>query len=62
MIATLFIVAGAIVTVGNYFGIVYAKFNRANYSCIPILGGLLGSVGLLATPKLRNVRVAPARD
>jgi hypothetical protein len=59
MISFLLIIVGAAVTVGNCLGIARAKVSKVNYSCIPLVGGLLGSIGFSAAPKVRMCAWVP---
>jgi hypothetical protein len=53
MIATALVTVGAILIAANYVGIAFWVRKKMNYSCIPVLGGLLASVGFLFIPALR---------
>ena len=44
---------------GNYLGIAWARRTNAGFSCIPILGGLLGCAGFLLLPKIRLLAFIP---
>ena len=57
--AAVFLTSGALLTVGNYVGIVQAKRNLVGFSCIPILGGLFGCVGFLLLPRMRLFAFIP---
>jgi len=50
--AAVFLTLGAILIVGNYVGIVQARRKHVGFSCIPVLGGLLGCAGFLSLPRL----------
>jgi hypothetical protein len=57
--AAVFLTLGAILIVGNYVGIAYARRKQVGFSCIPILGGLLGCIGLLLIPRVRSFAFLP---
>src|SRR5579864_3373815 len=52
--AALFLFFGALLTGANYFGIAQACRTRVGFSCIPILGGLLGCAGFLMLLTVRT--------
>jgi hypothetical protein len=49
----------ALLVGANWFGIISARHPRVGFSCVPILGGLLGCVGFLLIPKLRLTAFIP---
>jgi hypothetical protein len=50
---------GTYITAGNYVGIVVARRTGVGFSCIPVLGGLLGCVGFLLLPRIRFFGFVP---
>ena len=50
---------GAVLTVGNYAGIAWARRNHVGFSCIPILGGLFGCIGFFLLPRMRLFAFIP---
>ena len=57
--AAVFLTLGAVLIVGNYVGIAHARRKQVGFSCIPILGGLLGCIGLLLIPRVRLFAFLP---
>ena len=57
--AAVFVTLGAILVVGNYVGIAHARRKHVGFSCIPILGGLLGGTGFLLLPRLKLFALIP---
>ena len=50
---------GTYITAGNYVGIVVARRTGVGFSCIPVLGGLLGGIGFLLLPRMRLFAFIP---
>lgn len=50
---------GGLLTFGNYWGIAQARRTKTNFSCIPILGGVFGYVGLLLLTQSRWLAFIP---
>ena len=60
ILAALFLGLGALIAFGNYLGIVRARRTHVGFSCVPILGGLFGCVGLfLLLPRIRHFAFVP---
>jgi hypothetical protein len=57
--AAVLLTLGTLLTVGNYVGIAHARRARVGFSCIPVLGGLLGCVGFLLLPRMRLFAFIP---
>lgn len=43
----------------NYIGIVHSRRTRVGFSCVPIIGGVLGGVGFLLLPRLKLFAFIP---
>lgn len=50
---------GGLLTFGNYWGIAQARRTKTHFSCIPILGGLFGCVGMVLVAKVRWLAFIP---
>jgi hypothetical protein len=57
--AAVFLTLGALLAGLNFIGILQARRKQVGFSCIPILGGLLGSVGFLLLPRFRLFALIP---
>ena len=57
--AGMLLLLGALLTGGNYIGLVHARRTQVGFSCIPLLGGVLGCVGFLLLPRLRLFAFVP---
>jgi hypothetical protein len=57
--AAVFLTLGVLLTGGNYIGIAQARRTQVGFSCIPILGGVLGCAGFLLLPRLRLFAFIP---
>jgi len=57
--ATVFLTLGTLLTGANYVGIARARRTQVGFSCVPILGGLLGCAGFLLLPKVRLLGFIP---
>lgn len=59
MAAGVFLTLGALLTGANYIGIAHARRTHVGFSCIPLLGGVLGCAGFLLLPGLRLFAFIP---
>jgi hypothetical protein len=59
IVPAMLLTLGAILSVGNYVGIVHARRKHVGFSCIPIVGGLLGCAGFLLPPRLKLFAFLP---
>jgi hypothetical protein len=59
MAAAALLTLGTLLTMGNYAGIAHARRTRVGFSCIPILGGLFGCIGLFLLPRMRPFALIP---
>ena len=55
-----FLTLAAVFIIGcNYIGIVHARRTRVGFSCVPIIGGVLGGAGFLLLPRLKLLAFIP---
>lgn len=59
VVGGVFLGLGGFLALGNYWGIAQAQRTKTNFSCIPILGGLFGSVGWVLFAKSRWLAFIP---
>jgi len=60
--AAVFLTSSVLLTELNYVGIAQSRRKQVGFSCIPILGGLLGCAGFLLIPRVRFFAFIPPLD
>jgi hypothetical protein len=59
VVGVIFLGLGGLLTIGNYLGIAQARQMKTNFSCIPVLAGVFGSLGLLFFAKPKWPAIVP---